>query len=68
MYCFILGEDSCDGDSGGPLMLEKTIGLRKKYTLIGLVSWGLERCATEKFPGVYTDVAGFLPWILDQLE
>ena len=67
-YFFIVGEDSCGGDSGGPLMLEKKNGFRKKYTLIGLVSWGTFKCATERFPGVYTDVASFLPWILDHLE
>jgi secreted trypsin-like serine protease len=65
---FVIGEDSCDGDSGGPLMLEEKDRYRKKYTLFGLVSWGAQACATKSLPGVYTDVASFSKWILDNIE
>ena len=35
--------------------------------LCGLVSYG-EGCGTGKFPGVYTRVAHFLPWIQDVMK
>uniref|UniRef100_A0A1Y9IVM0 Peptidase S1 domain-containing protein n=1 Tax=Anopheles minimus TaxID=112268 RepID=A0A1Y9IVM0_9DIPT len=39
------GRDSCNGDSGGPLL--------QNGTQIGLVSWGADRCGSE-YPGIYT--------------
>jgi trypsin len=47
--------DSCVGDSGGPL----AAGLGPERRLIGIVSWGLEECATRLGPGVYTRVSAF---------
>ncbi|XP_053691318.1 chymotrypsin-1-like [Sabethes cyaneus] len=44
----VLGEDTCNGDSGGPLMCEN-------YQ-IGIVSWGSTKCAVE-LPAVFTDVS-----------
>lgn len=37
------------------------------YILIGLVSYGYE-CAKEGFPGVYTRVSTYLPWIQQHLD
>ncbi|MES9867981.1 MAG: trypsin-like serine protease [Candidatus Thiodiazotropha sp. LLP2] len=53
--------DSCNGDSGGPLM---ALGSDKKLSLLGIVSFGSEQgCATASLPGVYTRVSRYLEWI-----
>lgn len=58
------GQDSCQGDSGGGLLVFDTDdeGETFSYRVAGVVSWGFG-CAREQFPGVYTDVAEFLGWI-----
>ncbi|XP_037039357.1 mucin-2-like [Bradysia coprophila] len=64
------GRDSCQGDSGGPLMLPQIISTGSSsyyFVLIGLVSYGYE-CATDGFPGVYTRVSTFIPWIESKLN
>ncbi|XP_075145131.1 serine protease 7 [Haematobia irritans] len=52
-------KDSCDGDSGGPLMRQ---GYKKRWYLEGVVSFG-NRCGLEGWPGVYTRVSDYIPWI-----
>lgn len=52
------GTDSCRGDSGGPLML----GIGANAVQAGVVSWG-KGCGRPGMPGVYADVASYLPWI-----
>jgi secreted trypsin-like serine protease len=42
--------DTCNGDSGGPLMVPGPGG----YVLAGITSWGSTSCATKDTPGVYT--------------
>ncbi|KAH8384068.1 hypothetical protein KR009_012011, partial [Drosophila setifemur] len=51
------GEDSCKGDSGGPLML--TTG--KVWILEGITSIG-HSCGKD-FPSIYTRVDGYIDWI-----
>ncbi|KAJ6636460.1 Phenoloxidase-activating factor 2 [Pseudolycoriella hygida] len=52
------GKDACTGDGGSPLMC--SIGDR--WFIAGLVAWGIG-CGTINIPGVYVNVASFVPWI-----
>jgi hypothetical protein len=47
------GKDSCRGDSGGPLTIDRGAGFTE---LVGIVSFGFE-CGRQGFPGVYANVA-----------
>lgn len=55
-------QDSCNGDSGGPLMSREN----GAWIAEGIVSFGLG-CGVER-PAVYTKVHSFLPWIRSQLS
>ncbi|CAH1983365.1 unnamed protein product [Acanthoscelides obtectus] len=59
------GEDSCSGDSGGPLMNWKAKGGSKQYFLLGIVSFGQSYCGEN--PSVYTNTNHFMLWILDNI-
>jgi len=64
------GEDSCGGDSGSALMLE-VVGEREydpRVTQVGIVSFGPRRCASKGVPAIYTKVASYLQWILDNVN
>ncbi|KAG7383747.1 hypothetical protein PHYPSEUDO_003362 [Phytophthora pseudosyringae] len=52
-------KDSCERDSGGPLVLETDL----QDVLIGLSSWGPSPCGTKGAPGVYARISHARPWI-----
>ncbi|KDR24120.1 serine proteinase stubble [Zootermopsis nevadensis] len=52
-------KDSCEGDSGGPLMLEREDG---RWVLVGTVSHGI-KCAAPYLPGVYMRTTYYKPWL-----
>lgn len=61
----IEGQDSCNGDSGGPLMAHNRFGT---HFLVGVISFGPDRCGSAGKPSVNTRVTEYLNWILDRIE
>ncbi|XP_053669191.1 CLIP domain-containing serine protease B4-like [Anopheles marshallii] len=59
----VRGKDTCSGDSGGPLMRQ----IAGAWYLIGVVSFGPQKCGTAGIPGVYTNVAEYVDWIRDNI-
>ncbi|XP_022123049.2 venom serine protease Bi-VSP [Pieris rapae] len=57
-------QDACQGDSGGPLMqpIWNSETYQTFFYQIGIVSFG-NKCAEPGFPGVYTRVTHFVPWL-----
>lgn len=61
---------SCNGDSGGPLMIRQNDG---SWLQVGIVSWGREpadatnRCAHKDLYSVYTRVSNYFDWISGHL-
>lgn len=63
------GYDSCRGDSGGPLMgFDNTDRVNPYHYLAGVVSFGPSPCGMQDWPGVYTRVDKFTPWILRNMS
>jgi len=53
MVCAVrLGKDTCNGDSGGPLITKS-----KPHKLLGISSFGGDQCADLSAPGVYARVS-----------
>ncbi|CAL4113508.1 unnamed protein product, partial [Meganyctiphanes norvegica] len=52
-------KDACKGDGGGPLACQDGSG---RYVLSGITAFGIG-CGNKDVPGVYADVAAFVPWI-----
>ncbi|XP_066147086.1 serine proteinase stubble [Euwallacea fornicatus] len=58
------GFDSCEGDSGGPMVIQRE---DKRFLLSGIISWGIG-CAEPNQPGVYTRISEFRDWINQILQ
>ncbi|KAI0239662.1 Serine protease 30 [Lamellibrachia satsuma] len=54
------GKDACQYDSGGPMVCYDEAD--QQWLLSGIVSTGYG-CARPGFPGIYTRVSRFLPWL-----
>ncbi|GLV36630.1 easter [Carabus blaptoides fortunei] len=64
------GKDSCRGDSGGPLMTvaSSRANGQPNWYAVGVVSFGPSPCGMQGWPGVYTKVADYIPWIQRNLR
>ena len=65
MRLVLTGRDSCNGDSGGPLIGRLQSGT--PHYLIGVVSFGTEKCGIG-FPAAFTDVFKYKDWILANMK
>jgi secreted trypsin-like serine protease len=59
------GKDACQYDSGGPMVFYNRH--EEKWILVGIVSTGYG-CARSGFPGIYTKVSEFVPWIQNTID
>ncbi|XP_058142703.2 mastin-like [Dasypus novemcinctus] len=50
--------DSCQEDSGGPLVCY----MKSTWLQVGVVSFG-HGCGLPNYPGIYTRVSSYMPWI-----
>ena len=63
--------DSCNGDSGGPLMIRQSDG---SWLQVGVVSWGRfplnaeEKCGHPQLFAVYTRLSNYYNWIAENLQ
>ncbi|CAH2094433.1 unnamed protein product [Euphydryas editha] len=60
------GQDSCRGDSGGPLMGQ--VSTMENWMVTGIVSYGPSPCGTVNFPSIYTRVTAYIDWILSNIR
>lgn len=59
-------EDSCYGDSGGPMILSNSYPASKRKNIqVGIVSFGSRTCGA--FPGVYTRISSVFDWIRERV-
>lgn len=59
------GKNSCNGDSGCPLMIQFA---SRRMAIEGIVSYGITNCKTTGFPGVYTRVRSYRDWLNENME
>ncbi|KAL4146093.1 hypothetical protein PRNP1_011966 [Phytophthora ramorum] len=57
----VANRDSCEGDSGGPLIVESSTG---EDVLVGITGWAKDdACGREGYYGVYSRVSSAQAWI-----
>jgi secreted trypsin-like serine protease len=59
--------DFCGGNGGGPLHALGLLFGEVRRVQQGIVSFGPTRCGEEPIPGVYTRVAAYMDWVLDNI-
>ncbi|KAL3285736.1 hypothetical protein HHI36_000263 [Cryptolaemus montrouzieri] len=59
-------EDTCGGDSGGPLMKILNLGDSPRMYLMGVISFGSTKCGVGK-PGIFTALLYHFDWIMDHV-
>lgn len=65
------GTDTCNGDSGGPILTwatDPTNPRRTYWYAAGITSFGTRDCARPGFPAIYTRVSHFKSWIISKLK
>nr|AIZ96980.1 complement component 1s [Oplegnathus fasciatus] len=68
MFCAgAVGKDSCQKDSGGPLVFPMLAEGRGPYYLNGIVSWGAP-CDQRQYKGYYTKVENYVDWIEETID
>jgi secreted trypsin-like serine protease len=58
-----IAKDSCQADSGGPLVIQGSNGDGTDDVLVGVVSSGTYGCGLLDFPGVYSRISHSYAWI-----
>jgi secreted trypsin-like serine protease len=59
------GIDTCNGDSGGPILAEDANG---QWVQVGIVSYGDNICGREGTYGIYTRLSAFSRWLASHLS
>lgn len=59
------GKGICNGDSGAPLMYQFE---RRRLSLEGIVSYGIQNCTQSRTPGVYTRVRFYEGWLRHNIQ
>jgi len=60
----VVGKDSCNGDSGGPLIYRSNSN--SPFWLVGTVSFGTRICGVGT-PAVFTRITSYVDWIVHHL-
>jgi len=58
--------DTCNGDSGGPLLWKTTLFGKARTVQFGVVSTGSQNCGAGQ-KAYYMDVPTYMPWILEKM-